>query len=262
MRWLAAEAFSDAMRRRIVPVICAVALLSLLVVDSCTGCAPSVRGANGEVVDLPQLAGFSGMLMLGTLSLWIAILAGVLASDHLAEPLADGSANLLLARPVSRAHYAVARLLGAWGLAAITGALLLLTTVLLLQARQGLASGVALLSVCLVLVNALTVAGFAMALSLGLGRTLASLAVFVGVWGLAGLEALRLSPLEIDPWVRVLADAAPPLLAGVVAPLASWLGPDAPPLGDPVWVAARALAWCAASTATLVVAFRQTELGR
>ena len=82
LRWLAAEAFSDAVRRRIVPVICVIALLSLLFVDSCTGCAPSVRGADGELVDLPELAGLSGMLMFGTLSLWIAVLAGVLASPQ------------------------------------------------------------------------------------------------------------------------------------------------------------------------------------
>ncbi len=261
LRWLAAEAFSDAVRRRIVPVICVIALLSLLFVDSCTGCAPSVRSADGEVLDLPELAGFSGMLMFGTLSLWIAILAGVLASDHLAEPLADGSANLLLARPISRCQYAGARLLGSWSLAAITGALLLLISAWLLQARQGLAGGPALLSVCLTLVNALTVAGCAMALSLGLGRTLTALAVFGGVWGLAGVEALRLAPIEVATWVRVIADAGPPLLAGAIAPLAPWLGPEAPPLGDPAWVAARALAWCAASGATLMLAFRRTELG-
>ena len=262
LRWLAVEAFSDALRRRIVPVICVIALLSLLVVDSCTGCAPTIRGGDGEILDLPGLAGFSGMLMVGTLSLWISILAGVLASDHLAEPLADGSANLLLARPISRAHYAGARLLGSWSLAAITGVLLLLTTAWLLHARQDLPSGPALLSMCLALVDALTVAGFAMALSLGLGRTLTALAVFVGVWGLAAIEATRLAPVEVAAWMRFVADAGPPLLAGAIVPLAPWLGPEGPALGDPAWVAARALAWCAASGATLILTFRRTELGR
>jgi ABC-type Na+ efflux pump permease subunit len=249
-------------RRRIVPVICGIALLSLVFVDSCTGCAPDVRGPDGEIVALPQLAGYSGMLMLGMLSLWIAVLAGVLASDHLAEPLADGSANLLLARPISRSHYAAARLLGSWSLAAITGGLLLLTTAWLLQARQGLPAGPALLSIGVALLNSLTVAGFAMALSLGLGRTLTALVVFASVWGLAAIELLVLAPIEVAPWIGAVASAAPPLLAGVLAPLAVWLGPEAPELGDSVWLAGRALLWCAVSVAALVLAFRRTELGR
>lgn len=262
LRWLAAEAFSDALRRRIVPAICAIALLSLLFVDSCTGCAPTVQGPEGEPIDLPALAGYSGMLMFSVLVLWVTILAGVLASDHLAEPLADGSATLLLARPVSRANYAIARLLGAWSLAAVTGLVLLLTAAWLLQLRQGLATGPALVAMGLALINALTIAAFAMALSLGLGRTLTALAVFGTVWGLAGLQALRLAPVAVEGWTQWVADAAPPLLTAVVVPLGAWLGPDAPPLGDTFAVAARALVWAGASVGALVLAFRRTELGR
>jgi len=196
------------------------------------------------------------------LSLWISVLAGVLASDHLAEPLSDGSANLLLARPVSRAHYAIARLLGAWCLAAVTGIALLLTAAVLLEARQGLPAAPALLSIGLALIGALTVAGFAMALSLALGRTLTALAVFAGVWGVAALEALCLAPVELAPWLQTLSALGPPLLTGAIAPVAAWLGPEGPSLGDPTQAALRALVWCAASVASVVLTFRRTELGR
>jgi hypothetical protein len=260
--WLAAEAFSDALRRRIVPVICVFALLSLMLVDSCTGCAPVVRGADGEVVPVQELAGFGGMLMIVLLSAWTVILAGVLASDHLAEPLADGSASLLLARPVSRGSYALARLFGAWGLAAITGAGLLGAAAVLLELRQGLPGVPVLAALCAVLLNALTAAGIAMALSLALGRTLTALVVFAGVWGLAGLELMRFASIDLGPVSRAVAELAPPFVAGVVVPLRVWLGTAVDIPGAPIAVLLRALVWALASAGLLVLAFRRTELGR
>ena len=262
VRWLAGEAFSDALRRRIVPVITVLAVLSLLFVDSCTSCAPTVRDAEGQALDLPQLAGYGGMVIIGLLSLWISVLAGVLASDHLAEPLADGSANLLLARPVSRSAYALARLVGAWALAAVTGVVLLLAAALLLETRQGLPAGPALVALGVVVMNAFCVAGLAMALSLTLGRTLTALSVFAVVWGLGAVEALALGGVELGSTLQALATAGPPLLAGAVVPLATWLPADVSFAGHTTSVALRAVAWAALAAAALVAAFRRIELGR
>ena len=47
---LAKEAIGDAMRRRIVPMILFVALVSLLAVDSCTACASQDVIVNGRPV--------------------------------------------------------------------------------------------------------------------------------------------------------------------------------------------------------------------
>ena len=81
--WLAAEALSDALRRRIVPAIAALAVLSLFFVDGCTSCTPTVT-QDGEAIARPQIAGTGGLLMMVLVGLWTAVLAGVLAADHLA----------------------------------------------------------------------------------------------------------------------------------------------------------------------------------
>ena len=103
---LASEALWDATRRRIVPMIALVSLISLLGVDSCTSCASGSITANDEVVPVSQVAGWTGMVVISSLSLWMMLLAGILASDHLAEPLSDGSASLVLSRPVTRGAFA------------------------------------------------------------------------------------------------------------------------------------------------------------
>ena len=108
---LAVEAVADAVRRRIVPVIIVLAIVSLFFIDSCTSCSPSIT-QDGEQIELAQLAGYAGLISVVSLGLWTLVLAGVLASDHLAEPLADGSATLVLSRPVSRDVFALTRLAG------------------------------------------------------------------------------------------------------------------------------------------------------
>ena len=262
--WLARESLADAFRRRIVPVICVLALLSLLVVDNCSGCAPTLT-QDGQGVDLP-IAAMGAVIMLVALALWTVVLAGVLAADHLSEPLADGSANLLLARPVSRGGYALARLAGAWALAALTGVVLLMAAAVLLQARQGLPIGPAVTALGICLVNAGTVGALAMALSLALGRALTTLTVLAGVALLAGAEVFvffwQISGADPTPLLervyRVVV-VAPPLASGIVVPLAAWLGPEQQPV---LAVALRALLWALASGAILVLSFRRTELGR
>ncbi len=262
LRWLSAEAFFDALRRRIAPVIGVFALLSLMLVDGCTSCAPTVTGPDGQPVAVQEIAGGAGMAMLALLALWTTILAGVLASDHLAEPLADGSANLLLARPVSRGAFVAARLLGAWALAATTGLLLIGAAAVLLAARQSLPMAPVGMALVLTLANALSFAAIAMALSLALGRTLTALVVFGAVWLVAGAELFAILGVELGALGRALAQGGPPLVGGVAGPLTAWLGASAPLPSPPEAVVLRALAWAAASVALLVLAFRRVELGR
>ena len=96
---LAMEAVVDAGSRRIVPVIVAVCLFSLLVIDSCTACASIPLSVNGESIEIPTAAGVNGMVMFVMLSLWSIVLAVILASDHLAHPISAGSAK----RPIGMA---------------------------------------------------------------------------------------------------------------------------------------------------------------
>ena len=145
-RTLAGEAVLDAVRRRIVAAIAVVSVLSLMLVDTCTTCSGGELVVNGEVREMASIAGWSGTVTFIVLGLWSIVLAGVLASEHLAQTLTDGSATLTLARPVGRGTFALARLTGALAIAFVTGAVLLGGTALFLSARSGLSTGPALVA--------------------------------------------------------------------------------------------------------------------
>ena len=68
-RALSSEAIRDGVRRRIVPVIAAVSLLSLALVDGCTSCAAPTIVSDGVSVDLPDVAGWTGFLIYSVLGL-------------------------------------------------------------------------------------------------------------------------------------------------------------------------------------------------
>jgi hypothetical protein len=259
-RTLAREAVADATRRRIVPVIAALALVSLFFVESCTSCSPSLT-QNGQEIDLPRVAGFGGLVVSVVLGLWTMVLAGVLASDHLAEPLGDGSADLALARPISRSAFALSRLAGALALAFATGALLLVATAFLLQARQGLALEPVLGLYLACITGSTTVAGLAMAASLVLPRTVTALLVFGVVWSIAGLNAASQLGAQLGGIAGLLDRFGPPLATAMVVALGSWIEPTAT-RGAPLELALRSLLWAAGSTVLLAVAFRRIELGR
>jgi len=258
LRALVWESLADALRRRVVPVIVVLALLSLLFVDSCTSCQPTVV-RDGEVVELTRLAGVTGLIVVAGLGLWIQVLAGVLASDHLAEPLADGSASLVLARPVSRPLFALTRLAGVLLLALGTGAILIGASGWLLAARQGLPLAPLPVAGAACAVAAATVAALAMALSLSLPRTPTALLVFGLVWGIAGLDVLAGMGAELGGVVGAFQRYGPPLASPTLAALAPWLEE---PLraGDVAALAVRAGAWLAASVGLLVAAFARLEL--
>ena len=101
---LAREALGDALRRRLVLAIAVASLLSLQMVDSCTSCGSASVTRNGETVALSDVAGFAAIAVAIACGLWTILLAGALASDHLAEPLQDGSASLVLDSPGARSN--------------------------------------------------------------------------------------------------------------------------------------------------------------
>jgi ABC-type transport system involved in multi-copper enzyme maturation permease subunit len=259
-RALAAEAIADATRRRIVLVIAVLALLSLLFVESCTSCSPTLM-RDGQSVELPRVAGFGGLLISVILGLWTVVLAGVLASDHLAEPLADGSADLALSRPVSRRAFALSRLVGALVLACATGALLLFGTGVLLHARQGLALGPVFGAFLACVAGAATVAGLAMTASLVLPRSVTALAVFGLVWAIAAINAFAQFGTELTGVAGLVDRLGPPLATAMIVALDSWIEPTAT-RGEPLELALRSLLWAGASALLLLRVFRRIELGR
>ena len=256
---LTREALADAVRRRIAIVVAAFALVSLFFIDSCTSCSPTIT-AQGQEVAVQQIAGAGGIAVALVLSLWSMVLGGILASDHLAEPLEDGSAQLLLARPVPRETYALTRLAGAWLLAAATAALLLGSSAVLLALRQELPAAPMLGAWLACVAGAWTVGALAMTASLWLPRAVTALLVFGGVWLLAGLEVAARLGADVSGLPGLVDRFGPPLASGILLALAGWIEPAAQVHGSGLAVALRAAVWCVLGTALLAVGFRRIEL--
>lgn len=254
---LAREALADALRRRIAFAVAVAALLSVAMIDSCTSCAAPIQ-VNGELRELSELAGPAGLGTFVLLGLWVIVLAGVLASDHLRTTLEDGSALLSLARPVSREAFALARLAGVLGLSYAAGLVVLGSAATLLAVRSGLPWLPALFAGGACALGCVVVAGFAMAASLVLPRAATLLLVLGGVWLIAlanGLGAFT----QVGGWLGALDRAGPPLASAMALALAPWLE-GATFVGDPVQVVARLVAWAIGALLLLAYAFRRVEL--
>jgi ABC-type transport system involved in multi-copper enzyme maturation permease subunit len=259
---LVAEAFRDAMRRRIVPVIIVMSLLSLLVVDSCTSCSGTTQIVEqGEQYPLNEsgVSGWAGMVIFTLLSLWMILLAGLLASDHLAETVSDGSANLVLARPVRRGEFAIARLMGVLGIAYATGAVVLTVSAYLLHVRHGVSLGAAAWAGLAAVVGALVVAAIAMAVSLMLTRVATVLTVLVFVGAITFVNSLTLFGAKLEGAAHVLQHFTPPLATAVVVALGPWIAPNTPDV-DPIIVCLKLAFWMVASVALLLAVFRRVEI--
>jgi hypothetical protein len=258
-RALAGEAVRDAIRRRIVAAIAVVSLLSLLAVDGCTACGGPTLVQDGVEVQLPEVAGWAGMVIFAVLGLWSMVLAGMLASDHLAEPLSDGSAVLVLARPVGRSTFALARLVGALAIAFATAFVLLGGSTAMLYARNGVAIGEALWGGLACAGGATIVASLAMTTSLFVPRVATLFLVLACVGGIAGVNAFALFGVELTGIAWVLDRFGPPLGSALIAAVSGWIAPAAVPV-DPLEISIRTAAWAVAGVSLLVVAFRGRDI--
>lgn len=257
--WLALEALGDAVRRRIAAVVAAASVLSLLLIDTCTSCATGTVVVNGEVREVAALAGATGVATVVALTLWIVALAGFLASDHLAQTLADGSALLALARPVGRAPFALARLAGTLGVALGAGAILLGATVAWLAARGDVTPWPALGAAAGCALGAVTAGALSMAASLALPRAACALLALAAVAGVALADALALAGAEPGGLLGAVARLGPAFAAAPARAVGPWL--EGVALGPLLPTLARAAAWAAASVALLLLTFRRIELG-
>jgi len=190
---LAREAIADALRRRIAAAVALAALVSVLMLESCTSCSPSVN-VNGQLREMSELAGPAGLGAFVVLGLWVIALAGVLAADHLQSTLEDGSALLALARPIARDSFALARLAGVLGLAFCAGLVMLGSAAALLATRSGLPVAPALAAGAACTLGCIAVAALAMTASLLLPRAATLLLVLGGVWLSAFANASAPSP--------------------------------------------------------------------
>lgn len=264
---LAVEAARDALRRRFAIAVALALVVGLHGADSCTGAGLHDLTLNERPLDPALVAGFLAPILLALQALFVLVIAGVLASDHLARPLAEGSAVAWLARPVSRAAYAGARLAGALAIAGLAGAALLGGSGALLVMRHGLDPAPALAAGAASALGAAAVASLAMAASLVVGRAAVLLLVLVGVPLQVFSNALVTASALVHPDVAIgglpgaLDRLGPPLGTALFAALAPW-NPHVDAGGALAPALARLALWAAAGTALLVVAFRRAEIGR
>jgi hypothetical protein len=256
---LAREALADALRRRLVLAVAVASILSLQLVESCSSCGSATLIRDGQTVELPDVAGAGAAATIAMAALWTLLLAGFLASDHLTEPLQDGSAALLLARPVGRGPFALARLAGVLAIALGSGALVMLVAAALLHARQGVPWWPALPAFVACASGAAIVGAFAMLASLYLPRIATVLLVLLGVGMVAAVNLSALFGTELGGMAAAIERFGPPLLGLVALPLREWISPGAA-AGDWLMPTLRQLAWLLAGGALLVEGFRRVEI--
>ena len=264
-RIFAAEAFRDGLRRRLAFAVGLVLMIGLAGAQTCTQFGSGSFNVNGEAVDANVIGGFLAPILFGFQAWAVLAIAGLLAADHLARPLAEGSAVLWLARPVSRHTWALARLAGALGVALLCGAVLLGGTGAMLALRQGVAIQPALLAAAATALGAVVVAAFAMAASLALGR---SAVVFVVLLALAfvafangvGLATELAHPeVELGGLVGAVDRYGPPLFTAIAGAVAQW-NPHVD-AGDTFTESTLRLAvWAIGGIAVLLAAFRSREI--
>jgi len=264
-RIFAAEAFRDGLRRRLGFAVAIVLVIGLTGAQTCTQFGSGGLNVNGEVIDGRAIGGFLAPILFAFQAWAVLAIAGLLAADHLARPLAEGSAVLWLARPVSRGVWASARLIGALGVALSCGALLLGGTGAMLVLRQGVAIGPALDAAAATALGALVVASLAMAASLALGRTAVILLVLLGLVFIAFANGVGLVTEIAHPDVGVggLVGAVdrygPPLFTAIVGAVVRW-NPHIDP-GDAFAQAMLRLAvWAVGGVGLLIAAFRRREI--
>jgi hypothetical protein len=247
------EALLDALRRKLVAAIAVASLLSLMVLDDCAGCAPAIN-VNGQVQDIGSAAPVLGIALMIIVGLWVVTLAGLLASDHLAQSLEDGHATAALARPVRRHEFAFARLAGSLTIALAAGALLLGATAFwLVTGKPAVLAALACIPPCI------AISAFAMAASLALPRIAIWLLVF-GVVFMTTVAALVSLSGPQEPGLLVAIDRfGPPIAGAMLRALAPWLPGRQLPT-DFAAVLARSVLWAAIGLASLAAAFRRIEL--
>ena len=258
MGLLAGEGLRDAARRRVAPAVAGLCLLTLAMVNSCTQCSPMVETSGGQLETL-AVFGWAGVVTVGLLALWCAVLAGLVAADHLSSTLEDGSALLVLSRPVSRRAFALARLAGSLAISLAAAVFLLGGAGLLLALRGELPLLPAFLAIAVTAVNCIAVAALAMLSSLYLPRIATFLFVIGGVSAVALANLLSASGVELGAVFGLLDEMGPPILSALVWALSGWSGQVADG-GAALGILVRMAIWTGGSVSSLLFLFDRREL--
>lgn len=256
-RLLCAEAIRDAFRRRTVAVVAVVCVLTLLMMESCSGCQAQIE-LEGDAARALDVLSWAGVAAWCVLALWVVTLAGLLSADHLSESLDDGSAHLILARPVSRDTYALSRLAGALAVALGAGLVLLGGATFFVGVRNALPLAPALVAFGACAFSCVSIGALAMLASLHLPRMASVMLVFLAIATISGVNLYSVAAGGVDGFYGVVDRFGPPLGSSVLLALAPWAGQSLEHVdaGD---VIVRLVVWALGSVSLLVWSFRRCE---
>jgi len=255
---LAIQAFQDALRSRLGLAVAGCALLALFFVDRCTSLESSLV-LNGETVDPGLSARAFGPFLFGCVSLFLVAASGLVASDGLARPVADGSVALWLARPVSRTVYALARLSGTLALSIAAGGGALIAAAFLLHVRRGFTLEPALFVGLVYAASAAIVSALAMALSLYVPRVVTVFAVMLWIQLIVVANIAHMLGATFRGWFAALERWGPPLGTALFYAMSGWLSLRLE-VHDVVSIVLRLVVWIGLSSALLVLSVRRLEL--
>jgi hypothetical protein len=259
---IARDALRDAARRRGLVAAALASAMAALAVERCGHCEAAVS-VQGQTLSTQagELAVVGAIASIALIALWTYAVAALLASDGLAAALEDGVAEAVLARPVSRDTFVLARLAGAWSGALALGAALLALALALAADQPGVTLLPALRALLCVGVAAWSIAALAMCVSLSLPR--AATLLLSGALGavVVAIEAAGLFGAQMGGFAGAVVSFGPAWLAAPASALGPWLASAHLP-GPPAWPNARVLAWAVALTCALVARFRRLDLPR
>jgi len=264
-RVLVAEAIRDGLRRRLALVVAVALVLGLASAQSCTQIGVGDLTMNGQRIDPAVIAGFLAPLLYASQAITVLAIAGLVAAEHLARPLGEGSAALWLARPVSREAWAGARLAGVVAIALLSGIVLLGGTGALLVARQGVTIGPALAGAAATALGAVVVAALTMAASLSLGRSAVMLLMMAGLTIVLVANSLGMAvdlahpDVEFGGVLGTVDRFGPPLFTAIAGAVARW-NPHVDTGDTYAQSMVRLALWGAGALALLVAAFRNHEI--
>jgi len=258
LRILGIESLRDAARRRVVPAVLVMCFLTLFMLNSCTQCSGDLEIETNMGGGL-QILGWGGVAAFASLALWMVALSGLLAADHLSSALDDGTAQLVLARPVSRATFVLSRLFGSVTVSLAAGLILLGGASFFFVTRGDLPVAPALVSMLATAISCVCFSAIAMFCSLYMNRLVTVLILLVLLAVMTVLSVMALSGVELAGIYGAAERMGPTFATTIIASLLPWAHREMID-SDILLIWARLLGWTIGAVALLLTAFGRREL--
>lgn len=258
-RLLAAEAIRDAFRRRTVAVVGVVCILTLFMMESCSGCNAQVQ-LEGDAAGALDVLSWAGVAAWCVLALWVVTLSGLLGADHLSQVIEDGSADLVLARPVSRDTFVLSRLAGSLAVTLAAGLVLLGAATFLFAVRSGLPATPALSAFLACMLSCVAIGALAMTASIHLPRMASVMLTFLAIAAISSVNLVSVSTGGVGGVYALIDQFGPPLATSIVLALSPWAGKSLEHVSA-LSVMMRGVLWALGGVWLLVWSFRRRENG-